>query len=108
MDEDEGGYKTRSYEQVWSGRQTAPPPPQSLLVRHSTQDMVAVSQKSAPPRPQSLLFMQPSTQRWPGPQARWFVHCVLLRHSTHCLPATSQCSPFGQFASCLLYTSPSP
>src|SRR5215510_15091436 len=51
--------------------------------------MVARSQKSAPP----------STQRCAGPHERLFVHCVLLTHSTQALPATSQCSPFGQFAS---------
>jgi len=69
------------------------------LVRHSTQAIDARSQKSIPPWPQSLLLVQPSTQRWVGPQTWPPLHCVLLTHSTQPLAATSQCWPFGQFMS---------
>src|SRR4029079_13960209 len=76
-----------------------PPPPQSALVRQSTQAIVTGSQKSAPPRPQLLSVVQLSTQRWVGAQACMYVHCVALTHSTHALAATSQCWPFGQLVS---------
>src|SRR5689334_11216009 len=76
-----------------------PPPPQSALVRHWTQAIDATSQKSIPPRPQLLLLVQPSTQRWVGPQTWPPLHCVLVTHSTQALAATSQCWPAGQLVS---------
>jgi hypothetical protein len=76
-----------------------PPAPQSALVTHSTQAIVARSHMFVLPLSHMLSLVQLATQVWAALQTRLLVHCVLFRHSTQAPPAVSQRWPFGQLVS---------
>lgn len=75
------------------------PAPQSALVTHSTQAIVARSHTFVLPLSHMLSLVQLATQVWAALQTRLLVHCVLFRHSTQAPPAVSQRWPFGQLVS---------